>query len=1529
MLEIKGSGGSSKGSGGSTYSAKEEPNNLECESIARITDLIGEGEIGGLVNGGQSIFFDDTSLMNADGSYNFKGARYWERVGLPDQDPLPFDEIESEASVGVVVTAASGGVVRTIDSGDVDAVRISLSLNALLQQHTDDGDVVGTTVNLAIDVQPSGGSWIVATLVEIKGKTNDAYMRSVTIDRWKERFGEGPWNVRVRRITEDAETLNISDEVSWFSYATLLYARFIMPNCAAVGLEIEAKQFGSSIPTRSYEVYGKCDMKIPSNYDPHTRQYTGVWDGTWQIAWTDNPAWVYYDLATNERYGLGQWIKEANIDKWALYEVAKYCDEPVPDGYGNYEPRWTCNCILQTREEAFHLLNAFASAFVGMAYWASGMVTFAQDRPSDPTHIVCGANALDANFNYSGTAISSRASVILVTWNDPVNKYEANIEVVEDPEMIQEFGWQQKDVMAVGCTRRSQAIRYGRYILYSEKYAPEIVTFQAGFDFADCAPGNIVKVADPAYAGVRSGGRLKSRSTTTLLKLDQSVTLNANETYTVTVTLPSGKPAEVVVSNAAGETSELSLATALAETPQAEAIWVLSGSSCAPRLFRVTANRETEPGKFEISAVYHNPAKFGWIYADVPIPDTHESILPTGPMPQVSSIGCKEFTFSDGANFSVGILLSWEHPKISGTTIYDPRVNHYEVQYQRSGGEWVSLGDTAQPSYEWRGIKIGAYNFRVRAIGLGAGAWGYLEGVSLTGPTDDLPIISGLEVKGGGTQFTGPDAEIVWTFVRGIALFPEGRFLNYRVDVKDSTGTTTWRTEYVTEERYVYTFEKNAKDNSGKAKPSFQVHVRAQDIFSNIAGDAYISVSNPAPSMASVTLSLTALYTGFKIDWVTYSSNATDLQGFVIRADGNNPPQTILASVGGNSSSYFQAVNSGMNPVSFYVSVTPVDVFEGGREGTKSIVGTVAVDPRNVLASLVSQLDTSHFTTSLKDEIDSIPGHANSISVLQTSLATARTDINKTVTDLTAEVANRTTGDANLQALIDELGIDFDDAHAEIVREIIVRTDADSALSALITTLTATVSGHTSQISTEQIARADGDTALAGQINTLSTTVDGHTTTINNEATARSDGDTALAGQISTLSTKVDNNTSAISSETTARTNADTAIAARTSSLETTVGNHTAAITAEQTARANADSALSNSLTTLNSTVSGHTASISSLQTAYADADLELAAKIDELSIDHDGAHAAISTEQLVRSSAIAAEYDGTQTYSIGATVLHGGVLYRCTTGITTAESWNPVHWTKVATGLYAQYTMKLDVYGNVVGISMANDGEHGQIIMMADTFAILDPNQAASAATYKKAPFIVGKVGGQTLVGINGDLLVDGTIKARMLAAEEIISSSAQIKDGIIANAHIANLNASKITAGDLSVDRIVTGSIVTGKLTVNAATASWAATSSSTSELSISVTLTVGTAVLVIGKCASATYVQNQALDGRMALYRGSTKIDSSTAMIGFYSAYGTFVCLAVDAPGTGTFTYKVVAEANLALLKDAVIQVVELRR
>lgn len=746
-----GGGGKGGGGGGTARAPIEAPDSLRSIQYARVLDLVSEGEISGLVAGAQSIDINDTPLQNADGTYNFTGVTVSSVNGTQAQGYLAgFPASESENPVTTEVRAAVS-VTRTISNANVNAVRVTLSVPQLTQQDTTTGDLNGSTVIIAIDIQANGGGFVAQALPDggvISGKTTTRYQRPYRLAL----SGSAPWDIRVRRVTADSTSAALVNKTYWDSYTEIIDAKLSYPNSALVGVQLDASQF-TAIPKRSYDING-LKVQIPSNYDPLTRVYTGVWDGTFTTAWTDNPAWCFYDLLTNTRYGLGKYVIAAQIDKWALYSIAQYCDALVPNGFGGYEPRFTCNLFLQTRAEAFKVIANMASIFRGMTYWAAGAITAVADKPADPVALYAMANIIDGKFSYTGSAKNTRHTVALVTWNDPANKYQQAIEYVEDATGIARYGVVDTSVVAFGCTSRGQAHRLGRWLLYSERLETETVTFRCGLDGVLLYPGAVISTQDAARAGKRFGGRVVS-ATTSAVTIDNPVTIVGGTTYTLMCMAPDGTLVQSTVTNGAGATSVLNVSPALSQAPQVNAMWVLAASNLAPEQWRVLAATEVDKTTLEIVALKHDANKYAAVELNVILesaPTTSITLRPAG----VTNLIATEMLFEISAGVvSDRVILSW-----SGTT------GRYRVSYRGKLSNWVILPEAQSQTINIDGLNADIYTFNVVQInGLGLASQANTLTQEIYGttasPTD--PVNFAVQSYSGQAKFTwqkAPDKDV-------------------------------------------------------------------------------------------------------------------------------------------------------------------------------------------------------------------------------------------------------------------------------------------------------------------------------------------------------------------------------------------------------------------------------------------------------------------------------------------------------------------------------------------------------------------------------------------------------------------------------------------------------------------------------------------------------------------------------------------------------------------------------------------------
>lgn len=629
-----------------------------------------------------------------------------------------------------------------------------------------------TLIRDQYEIRSTGVGYVVAGRVlngvpydVIEGKATSKYQRSYRINL----TGTGPWDVRVRRVSADSTDPKVQDKTYWDSYTAIVDAKLRYPNSALVSMRFDAASF-TGIPTRAYDLK-LLKVKIPSNYNPTTRVYTGTWDGTFTTAWTDNPAWCFYDLVTNSRYGLGGYIDASQVDKWALYAIAQYCDELVSDGFGGQEPRFTCNMYLQSRAEAYKVVQDLASCFRSMAFWASGSLTLSQDAPSDPVALFTQSNVVDGLFTYSGSSAKARHTVALVTWNDPADLYQQKVEYVEDQTAIARFGVVPTEVAAIGCTSRGQAHRVGRWLLYSERYEAEVVSFQTGIEGAVARPGQVIKVADASRAGLRLGGRVHS-ATTTAITLDDTVTLGASS-WTLYVMLPNGTVASASVTGATG--TRVNLATALSAAPQAGAQWILTTSTVEAQTFRVLTVMEQDGGKIEVTALRYDDRKFDAVENNLVLQPRDITFLNDPPaVPDTGLV--TEYLYPTLTDVKVGVTLTWSQVDRAAT---------YLVSYRIDSGNPVQTTVNSN-SLELLDATIGTYYVTVQAANAaGAKSAPYSFQGNVLGKTAPPANIDQLQLAvQGGTGL------LSWTLHPDLDVR-----INGRIVVRHSTSTNpNWNT---------------------------------------------------------------------------------------------------------------------------------------------------------------------------------------------------------------------------------------------------------------------------------------------------------------------------------------------------------------------------------------------------------------------------------------------------------------------------------------------------------------------------------------------------------------------------------------------------------------------------------------------------------------------------------------------------------------------------------------------------------------
>lgn len=711
-----------KGGSSSSRTPTEQPDDLQSVAKAKILLALGEGEFAGGLTA-RDIYLDGTALENADGSQNFSGVAWEFRSGTQAQKYIQgIPGTENEINVGSEVSSSTAWT-RTFTNTQLSAVRLRLKWPSLFKQE-DDGDLVGYSVNYAIDLQTDGGTWQTVLNTSVTGKTTSGYERSHRIDLPQ---AGSTWTIRLRKITADANSAKIGDTMTLQSLTEVIDAKLRYPNTALLYIEFDSSQFNGSIPQISCEPRGRV-IRVPDTYDPETRTYSGTWTGAFKWAWTDNPAWIFYDLVVTDRFGLGNRLTAANIDKWTLYQVAQYCDQPVPDGKGGSgtEPRYTCNVYIQDRNDAYTVLRDFAAIFRGMTYWGDDQIVALADMPRDVDFTYTHANVVDGKFVYSSSTTKSRYTNALVSWSDPANGYADAMEPVFEQALVARYGFNQLEITAIGCTRQSEANRKGRWgILTNNK--DRIVTFDVGLDGNIPQPGYIIAVADRNLSGRDLGGRL-SAVNGRVLKLDRVPSAKAGDW--IMVNLPSGITQSRTIQSLSGEM--VTVTTAFSELPQAEAVWVIESDELYAQQYRVVSVTDNNDGTYTITGANHDPDKYARIDTGAVIDQRPVSVIPPGNQSPPGNIAINSFSVVQ-QNISVETMrVSWDQVQ---------NAIAYEAQWRRNDGNWVNVPRSSTTSFDVPGIYAGRYLVRVRAINAAeiSSGWEYSEEKTLTGKVGNPP----------------------------------------------------------------------------------------------------------------------------------------------------------------------------------------------------------------------------------------------------------------------------------------------------------------------------------------------------------------------------------------------------------------------------------------------------------------------------------------------------------------------------------------------------------------------------------------------------------------------------------------------------------------------------------------------------------------------------------------------------------------------------------------------------------------------
>ncbi len=692
MVNIQGR----KGGGGNAQSPKESPDSLHSVATAKILLALGEGECaGGLTD--KDIYLDGTPVRAQDGTLNFPGVTWEYRPGTQAQEYIQgIPSVENEISINTPLKQTQPWT-RAISNTQLSALRIRLGLPAL-QKQKDNGDVVGSRVEYKIELATDGSAYQVVVNGAFDGKTTSLYERSHRIDLPKATTG---WQVRVTRITADSVSNRLADATNIEAYAEVIDAKLRYPNTELLFVTFDAKQF-SNIPQISVKAPGRL-IRVPATYDPVARTYSGTWDGSFKWAYSNNPAWVFYDMVLNPRFGLGDRLDATQVDKWELYRIAQYCDQLVPDGLGGSgtEPRFLCDVYIQSQNEAFNVLRDLASIFRGMTYWANNQLFALADQPRDMTYVFTRANVIGGKFVYAGGSERNRYSTAMVSWSNPDNHYADEVEGVFEQDLIRRYKVRQTEITAIGCTRRTEANRRGRWTLLTNA-KDRLVTFSTGMEGMIPLPGYIIGVADQNLSGKVMGGRI-SAVNGRVITLDRVADAKAGSR--LIINLPSGTSQARTIQSVTDK--QVTVTTAYSETPEVQSVWVVDADDLFIQQYRVTGVTDNDDGTFTIAAINHNPDKYAAIDTGARLDERPISAIPPGVQAPPAAVTISSYS-------RIVQNISVETMRVTWDTV--PNAIAYECEWRKDNGDWVNAPRTSSLGFEVPGIYSGRYTARVRAI---------------------------------------------------------------------------------------------------------------------------------------------------------------------------------------------------------------------------------------------------------------------------------------------------------------------------------------------------------------------------------------------------------------------------------------------------------------------------------------------------------------------------------------------------------------------------------------------------------------------------------------------------------------------------------------------------------------------------------------------------------------------------------------------------------------------------------------------
>ncbi|OBX58514.1 hypothetical protein A9Z61_04100 [Moraxella osloensis] len=1225
--------------GGKTRQPKIEKDSLASISTAKILYGLAEGEISGLVDGAKSIKLDDTPLLNDAGQPNFvddkeKLAVKWDfRSGSNNQDYIQgFPDVANEKSVGVQLRQATP-YVKQINDINLSAIVVRVSFGALRNQKTN-GDITGTTVKYRIDLMTDNGSYQAVIDGNVTAKTSAKYERSHRIDLPKAKNG---WLVKVTRITPDSTSDLLSNSMSIEAITEIIDVKLAYPNTAMLGIQYDARTF-SNIAKLAVRCRGKL-LSIPSNYDPVGRTYNGIWDGTFKTAYSNNPAWVFYDICLNWRYGLGRRLDASMIDKWALYQIARYCDEMVSDGLGGQEPRFAVNVYLQSQQDAFTVLQSLSSIFRGMAYWNGEQVTVAMDAPQTPVYTFSRANVVDGIFNYTGTRARDRHTVAKVAWDNPKNDFKTEYEFVRDEYAIAKYGINQLDINMMGCTSQGQAQRAGLWALKSEQLESRQVSFSIGLDgmLERIKPSAIIAISDEVFAGRANGGRIVAISgDKKTITLDRAVTANVGDTLVINNSDGVAERQSISAINGADITVSVAF-----DKPEAQHIWAIDSPNLRLMLFKIISIKQNDDLTHTITAIQHEPQKYAAVDSGAYVQPQRVSVVEPNIVAAPEAVAIGQFERQIQGQTVVTMTIGWTQVKDAVS---------YIVEFKRDDGNWVKLAPQSGLSVDVEGVYAGNYLARVTAVN----AYD-LQSMPKTsmltavvGKLGTPPSLASL--KATGILF---GMQLDWLFAQGSS---DTNYTEIQVASAPDTnvallGTYAYPTNTATinglQGNLTQYYRGRIVDKLGNVSPWTNwvkgvTSADAQKVLDLLNGQ--ITESQLYKDLGAKIEKIGTIENGLSNE-ITDRTNAVKSINDALSAEVQNRLNAIKSTN--------EAINK---EITERQAAITAEITER-QAAVKNVNDALSAEVQNRLnADNVIQNNISQTNNDIAKEVTDRKKAIGDTQTLIQNEAQSRIDgdtINtRRIDGVYAQVNPAMAGDSGMAG--------DDTVFVGVWSEQSARIENDTALGQRIDVLSASVNNNAATIYTNNQVLVDADKALASRIDNLNTDYQSNKATINMQLKTLSDASSSQASSINTLQSSVSTaqstadtavrkanaaqgtaddavskavaNSALIQSEQQTRADNDSALSQRIDSVVATAGDNKALIVSEQTARADADGALGKRIDTVVAKTDNNTSAIVSEQNARTSADNALSSRIDTVSAATSSNTALIQSEQQARA---------------------------------------------------------------------------------------------------------------------------------------------------------------------------------------------------------------------------------------------------------------------------------------------------------